>query len=85
MGQSSWEAAAAAAPVVEKVRLCIICEAAPREVRFACGHAVVCNGCLSAVIEQHKQCPTCGMTFGTQPVAERGTHVRLAPTFVLPS
>ena len=61
-----------------------ICEEAPREVRFACGHALVCNGCLPVVVAQYKKCPTCDRPFGAQPVAERGTHVRGAPTFVLP-
>ena len=70
--------------MAEEARLCIICEEAPREVRFACGHALVCNGCLPVVVEQCKKCPTCDRTFGAQPVAERGAHVRVAPTFVLP-
>jgi len=58
--------------------------------RFACGqrqgHALVlvCNGCLPAVVAQYKKCPTCAQPFGAQPVVERGTHVRGAPTFVLP-
>ena len=78
---SSSEAEAAAAA---DARVCIICEEAPREVRFACGHALVCNGCLPAIVEQCKKCPTCDRPFGAQPVAERGTHVRVAPTFVLP-
>ena len=83
---SSSEAAAAAEAeaAAEEARVCIICEEAPREVRFACGHALVCNGCLPVVVEQHKKCPTCDRPFGAQPVAERGTHVRAAPTFVLP-
>ena len=71
--------------VEEEARACIICEEAPREVRFACGHALVCNGCLPVVVEQYKKCPTCDRPFGAQPVAERGTHVRGAPTFVLPT
>ena len=71
--------------VTSEARLCIICEEAPREVRFACGHALVCNGCLPVVVEQCKKCPTCDRPFGAQPVAERGTHVRVAPTFVLPN
>ena len=79
---SSSEAEAAAA--AEEARVCIICEEAPREVRFACGHALVCNGCLPVVLEQCKKCPTCDRPFGAQPVAERGAHVRVAPTFVLP-
>ena len=81
---SSSDAAASASVSMEEARLCIVCEEAPREVRFACGHALVCNGCLPDIVEQHKQCPTCGLIFGAQPVAERGTHVRAAPTFVLP-
>ena len=68
-----------------EARMCIICEEAPREVRFACGHALVCNGCLPVVVGQYKKCPTCDRPFGAQPVAERGTHVRVAPTFVLPN
>ena len=79
---SSSEAEAAAA--AEEARVCIICEEAPREVRFACGHALVCNGCLPVVVGQYKKCPTCDRPFGAQPVAERGAHVRVAPTFVLP-
>ena len=78
---SSLEAEAAMAA---EARMCIICEEAPREVRFACGHALVCSGCLPAIVEQCKKCPTCDRPFGAQPVAERGTHVRGAPTFVLP-
>ena len=77
---SSSEAEAEAA----EARVCIICEEAPREVRFACGHALVCNGCLPVVVAQYKKCPTCDRPFGAQPVAERGRHVRVAPTFVLP-
>ena len=72
------------AAVAAEARVCIICEEAPREVRFACGHALVCNGCLPVVLEQCKKCPTCDRPFGAQPVAERGAHVRVAPTFVLP-
>ena len=81
---SSSSAVAVAAEAAEEARVCIICEEAPREVRFACGHALVCNGCLPVVVEQYKKCPTCDRPFGAQPVAERGTHVRVAPTFVLP-
>ena len=81
---ASVSAVAAAAAATEEARVCIICEAAPREVRFACGHALVCNGCLPVVLEQCKKCPSCDRPFGAQPVAERGAHVRVAPTFVLP-
>ena len=78
-------AAASAAAETAEPRYCIICEAAPREVRFACGHAIVCAGCLPTVVERHRQCPTCGVAFGAQPVLERGAHVGAAPTFVMPA
>ena len=76
---SGADAPAAAA----EARLCIICEEAPREVRFACGHAIVCKGCLPDVVEQYRKCPMCDVAFGAQPVVEHGAHVRTAPTFVL--
>ena len=85
VSSSEAEAAAMAVSVAEEARLCIICEEAPREVRFVCGHALVCSGCLPAVVEQYKQCPNCDRPFGAQPVAEHGAHVRVAPTFVLPN
>ena len=69
----------------EQPRMCIICEAAPREVRFACGHATVCSACLPSVVETHRKCPTCNAAFGAQPVAEQGAHVQSAPTFVMPA
>ena len=78
------DAAAASAEVEGEARLCIICEAAPREVRFACGHAVVCGACLPSVVQQHGKCPTCGAAFGAQPVLEQGQQVAAGPTFVLP-
>ena len=85
VSSSEAEAAAMAVSVAEEARLCIICEEAPREVRFVCGHALVCSGCLPAVVEQYKKCPNCDRPFGAQPVAEHGAHVRVAPTFVLPN
>ena len=65
--------------------MCIVCEAAPREVRFACGHAVLCASCLPSVVRQYGKCPNCNAAFGAQPVLERGQHVGVAPTFVLPN
>ena len=69
----------------EEARMCIICEAAPREVRFACGHATVCSACLPSVVNTHRKCPTCNTPFGAQPIAEQGAHVQSAPTFVMPA
>ena len=75
----------AATEELGEARMCIICEEAPREVRFACGHATVCAACLPGVVTQHRECPTCSVAFGAEPVADRGEHVRVAPTFVMPS
>ena len=69
----------------EEERVCIICCSAPREVRFACGHATCCEVCLPAVVTQHRKCPTCLEPFGAQPVIERGPHLGIAPTFELPA
>ena len=78
------DALVAATEESNEARMCIVCEDAPREVRFACGHATVCKSCLPDILERHRKCPMCNVAFGAQPVAERGAHVRAAPTFVLP-
>ena len=77
-------ALAAATETANEARMCIVCDDAPREVRFACGHATVCKSCLPGILERHRKCPVCNVAFGAQPVAEHGAHVRTAPTFVLP-
>jgi len=74
----------AATETTNEARMCIVCDDAPREVRFACGHATVCKNCLPGILERHRKCPVCNVAFGAQPVAEHGAHVRTAPTFVLP-
>ena len=78
------DALVAASETTNEARMCIVCEDAPREVRFACGHATVCKNCLPNILERHRKCPMCNVAFGAQPVAEHGAHVRAAPTFVLP-
>ena len=78
------DALVAATEETNEARMCIVCEDAPREVRFACGHATVCKKCLPDILERHRKCPMCNVAFGAQPVAEHGAHVRTAPTFVLP-
>ena len=78
------DALVAASETTNEARMCIVCEDAPREVRFACGHATVCKKCLPDILERHRKCPMCNVAFGAQPVAEHGAHVRTAPTFVLP-
>ena len=81
---SSANALVEATEESNETRMCIICEEAPREVRFACGHATVCKSYLPDKMKKHRKCPMCNVAFGTQPVAEHGAHVRTAPTFVLP-
>ena len=43
-------AACSTSSAVEEARLCTICEAVPREVRFACRLTTVCNTCLPVVV-----------------------------------
>ena len=47
---AAYAAACSTSSAVEEARLCTICEAVPREVRFACGLATVCNTCLPVVV-----------------------------------
>ena len=83
MAAATGADALVAATETNEARMCIVCEDAPREVRFACGHATVCKSCLPDILERHRKCPMCNVAFGAQPVAEHGAHVRTAPTFVL--
>ena len=36
----------------KEARLCQLCMERPREVRFNCGHAVLCRGCLTNFLAQ---------------------------------
>ena len=72
-----------AAEVAEQPRLCIICESEPREVRFRCGHAVCCHGCVPRVQRCDNLCPQCREPLGDNPIADAGPHVQLAATFHL--
>ena len=74
-------AAAAPAAAEPEVRMCIVCEAAPREVRFRCGHACCCRGCVARVQAHDDQCPQCRAPLGADPIAGAGAHVQLAATF----
>ena len=68
---------------IEEPRLCIICDTEPRSVRFRCGHAVCCLGCVPRVQGYGNTCPQCRTPLGTNPVAEVGAHVQLQATFQL--
>jgi len=67
---------------------CQICMAAPRCVRFACGHLVCCEQCTKNLIatEGHtlpqNKCPTCRARII---VVDRGNHLTNEQTFVIPA
>ena len=71
-----------------EARLCIVCEHAPRAVRFCCGHAQYCNSCWTSTrasgTRWSRECPTCNAPLGSDAVAENGAHVGMAPTFCMP-
>jgi len=60
---------------------CIICMAAPRSVRFNCGHALCCtvNGCAEAILRQGR-CPSCRRQIDA--FADQGDHIASQHTFV---
>ena len=66
------EGAADAAPPAAQpeVRMCSVCEAAPREVRFRCGHACCCRGCVALVQAHADLCPQCRAPLGADPIGE---------------
>ena len=60
-------------------RECVICEDAPRETRFACGHSVCCRGCIGRL--DPAVCPVC-----KHPIGDVVTSASVAsqPTYVQP-
>ena len=71
-----------AVPLVEEVRECVVCLTAPREVRFQCGHACCCSGCVASVVSLDNLCPQCRAPLGDSPCVDEGSHIRTQPTFV---
>uniref|UniRef100_A0A7S2C0G6 Protein kinase domain-containing protein n=1 Tax=Haptolina brevifila TaxID=156173 RepID=A0A7S2C0G6_9EUKA len=71
-----------AAPALDELRSCIICDNAPRSTRFRCGHACCCTEC-AALIERSGSgaCPICRRQ--SHPLAASGPHIESAPTFEL--
>ena len=47
------------APLAAEPRACIVCDDAPREVRFRCGHACCCTHCAVLVADAGSGCPIC--------------------------
>ena len=60
-------------------RECVICEDAPRETRFACGHSVCCRDCIGRL--DPAVCPVC-----KHPIGDVVTSASVAsqPTYVQP-
>ena len=45
---------------IGEINCCLICEEAPLQIRFSCGHATCCRGCLPAVMGHvGGLCPIC--------------------------
>ena len=62
-------------------RLCVVCDDAPRTVRFVCGHACCCDNCAAAVASTDNLCPICRTPLGAE--LAHGSYVSGAPSFVL--
>jgi len=75
------DAASLAASTIgaNELRCCVICDDAPREVRFRCGHACCCTECAGLVERSGRQCPIC--RGATHPLIAAGTHLHDAATF----
>ncbi|KAJ1487823.1 hypothetical protein T484DRAFT_1785283, partial [Baffinella frigidus] len=69
-------------PAVE--HKCVICLSAPRSVRFGCGHATLCDGCLGPFLarQEHARCPHCRAAVVLEQI-EQGSHVAQQDTFSL--
>ena len=76
-------AGAGSSPIVaaDELRCCVVCDDAPREVRFRCGHACCCAECAKLVEHSGSQCPICRGR--THPLCATGAHLRDAATFEL--
>ena len=70
----------AVASATDAERECVICEDAPRQVRFLCGHACCCEGCAELVRTASNVCPQCRAPLGLTPfTAIRGAAITFVP------
>jgi serine/threonine protein kinase len=76
-------AGSASTVAADELRCCVVCDDAPREVRFRCGHACCCAECAKLVEHSGSQCPICRGR--THPLCATGVHLRDAATFELVS
>eukprot|EP00900_Chrysochromulina_parva_P015167 jgi/Chrpa1/23651/Chrysochromulina_OHIO_Genome00013361-RA len=74
-------AGSASTVAADELRCCVVCDDAPREVRFRCGHACCCAECAKLVEHSGSQCPICRGR--THPLCATGVHLRDAATFEL--
>jgi hypothetical protein len=75
-------APAAAPPAADtELRSCIVCDDAPRECRFHCGHACCCARCADLIANTGGRCPIC--RGASHPLLASGEQVGGAPTFEL--
>jgi serine/threonine protein kinase/ankyrin repeat protein len=72
-------AGSASTVAADELRCCVVCDDAPREVRFRCGHACCCAECAKLVEHSGSQCPICRGR--THPLCATGVHLRDAATF----
>jgi hypothetical protein len=60
-------------------RECAVCMAAPRSVRFGCGHCLCCEPCTRDLLQRGAPCPSCRSRIR---VVERGEELNEAQTFL---
>lgn len=63
----------------DEPRECVVCMAAPRSVRFTCGHAVCCESCAFSLLRAGHPCPTCR---GVVEMLPTSSAVGSQPTYV---
>lgn len=62
---------------VGDARECVVCMAAPRAVRFGCGHLCCCTACSDTMRDQNMGCPNC-----RAPIAIATGASSAEPTFI---
>ena len=71
---------------IGEISCCLICEEAPLQIRFGCGHATCCRGCLPAVMgHAGGLCPICRepIILGASIALQAGSKEE-AQTFIAP-
>jgi len=67
-----------------RVRECAVCVSAPRQIRFGCGHSVICRQCLPRFLERPLACcPHCRKAVNEETLTD-SDEVARETTFVHP-